>query len=58
METNIKPVFDGENNEIPKKVWSKPECEIIGKDMIKGGSVTYLSEGQSSPTLGFSGVLS
>jgi len=28
-----------------KKLWVKPECEVIGKDRINSGSVKYVPEG-------------
>lgn len=32
-----------------KKLWVKPECEVIGKDRINSGSgVKYVPEGETS----------
>lgn len=53
MEIESKD-FSAEFESSPKKQWAKPECEVIGKDKIKGGSVSFVKEGATS--LGYPGV--
>lgn len=46
-----------ENREVTsKKEWAKPEIEVISKDLIKGGVLPSLHEGET--TFGFRGQMS
>ncbi|NBA88069.1 hypothetical protein GVN16_20020 [Emticicia sp. CRIBPO] len=47
--------FSEEFESSPKKQWTKPECEIIGKDRINAGSISFVAEGAKS-TFGLPGA--
>lgn len=39
-----------------KKEWVKPEVEIISTDLIKGGPISFTTEGQQTSVIGLRGA--
>lgn len=49
MKTTSGPKIDiTESADKVKKNWVKPEVEVIGRDLIQGGSARFYTEGQRS----------